>query len=276
MFKFLFRQAVYWFKSGLSLLGVSSLITITVWYFSCYFFFWEPCFLCYSSSEQNEFDFRVFAVLVGASAALLTLRRNSLVQRAEFISGYLSQFYTDADLWETYHQLIYRYWDRDFEEIDDLAEEDKKKMRERIENPESYEGPLPPIDVTIVGTDPASRPTYHPWLFQGSQEEKRIDALIGFLNGVDYYCAKGHVSVGEIYRHMGTHLLTLGSKKVMQSYFEINDEAWSQGFQKDMGVHPATKRTRNLLDCVEAYDDLLTIKKPRVFWNRITTGGKSK
>lgn len=279
MFKFLFRQAVYWFKSGLSLLGVSSLITITVWYFSCYFFFWEPCFLCYSSSEQNAFDFRVFAVLVGASAALLTLRRNSLVQRAEFISGYLSQFYTDADLWETYHQLIYRYWDRDFEEIDDLAEEDKKKMRERIENPGSYKGPLPPIEMRIVGRDENSLPptVYHPWLFQGSEAEGKIDALLGFLNGVDYYCAKGFIGVGEVYRHMGTHLLTLQSRKVMQSYFEINDIAWrTDKFQRNMGVDPATKRARNLLSCVKAYDDLLRIKSIFTLWQTPTTGGKSK
>lgn len=264
MVKFLFRQAVYCVRSSLALLGASSLIAVTVWYFSCSFFLWDPCFLCFSSSDQNEFDFRVFAVLVGASAALLTLRRNSLVQRAEFISGYLSRFYTDASLWETYHQLIYRYWDEDFEEIDELVQEDKQKVRERIESPESYKGPLPPIHVTLPGTDTRSRPTYHPWLFQGSQEEQRIDALLGFLNGVDYYCAKGHISVGEIYRHMGTHLLTLRSKKVMESYFEINDAAWkTRRFQGDMGVQPATKRARDLLDCIKAYDDLLKIKMLR-------------
>ena len=247
MLRLLWRQLRYLIRSGVNSLGAWLLFIILISYI-CSF---KP-------------DSTIFGGLIGAFVVLLTLQRNSTVQRAEFISGYLSQFYTNSNLWRTYHQLIYQYWDRDFEKIDGHAKEDKKRMKNRIENPESYEGPLPPttITVTTVGKDEPPSLTYHPWLFQGSGEEERIDALLGFLNGVDYYCAKGLIGVGEVYRHMGTHLLALDSRKVMESYFEINDIEWrNRVLRGNMGVEPATKRAKNLLSCIKAYDKLLIIKR---------------
>ena len=225
----------------------------------CYFFSSDGCL------DEYSFDWRIFAGLVGASVALLALRRNSIVQRAEFVSGYISRFYTDENLWNTYHQLIYRYWDERFNIVDEIAKEYKKDMEERIKS-SSNEKPRPPtaIDDKSLALD---GPTYHPWIFHGCDEEKQIDALLGFLNGVDYYCAKGHISVGEIYRHMGTHLLTLRSREVILSYFDINDKAWeTDKYKGNWGVQSATKRARDLLDCIKAYDDLLRIKRIPILW----------
>lgn len=226
--------------------------------------------------DTDGFDLRIFAGLVVASVALLTLRRNSVVQQAEFVSDYISRLYTDENLWNTYHQLIYRYWDERFAIVHEVADKAKhiETMKVRIQSPSNGK-PKPPTAVDNTSLEEALKkknmdldgPTYHPWIFQGCDEEKRIDALLGFLNGVDYYCAKGHISVGEIYRHMGTHLLTLRSREVISEYFKVNDLAWETAkFQGHWGVQSATKRARDLLDCIKAYDDLLKIKRISTLW----------
>ena len=267
----------YFISSSLNSLGILLLfifLIINIFYDSLservHFFNFLP----------DKLEPTILAGLIGAFVVLLTLRRNFALQRAEFISRYLSQFYTNSNLWKTYHELVYGYWDKFFKQTDTNIEIEKMKEEtiKRIEHPESYDGPLPPMDSKILDRNQSrTGPTYHPWLFQGSEEEGKIDALLGFLNGVDYYCAKGLIGVGEVYRHMGTHLLTLHSRGVMQSYFEINDRAWrTDPFRRDMGVEPATKPARNLLSCIKAYDNLLIVKTIPTLWQTKTTGGKSK
>lgn len=261
MSRLLWRQLRYLIRSGVSSLGMWILLFIILIISN---FIPYDSFCSLSKDEPT-----ILVGLIGAFVVLLTLQRNSAVQRAEFISGYLSQFYTNSNLWKTYHELIYGYWDKYFNrtDTDTKIEEMKDETSERIKNPESYEGEFPPRDSRISLADdgrPETCPTYHPWLFQGSEEEGRINALLGFLNGVDYYCAKGLIGVGEVYRHIGPHLLILHSRKVMESYFEINDMEWKNRVRRgNKGVELATKRARNLLSCIEAYDNLLRLKKSR-------------
>lgn len=267
MFQFLRllrRQLLYFIKSSIGVLGAWLMVGITISYYhpsDGYF-------------DTDDFDLRIFAGLAVASVALLTLRRNSVVQQAEFVSDYISRFYTDDNLWNTYHQLIYRYWDERFKVVHEVATEKGyiQTMEDRIKS-SSNGGSRPPVAIDndllkgALKDKGMEGPTYHPWIFQGCDEEKQIDALLGFLNGVDYYCAKGHIGVGEIYRHMGTHLLTLRSREVISEYFKVNDLAWETAkFQRHWGVQSATKPARDLLDCIKAYDDLLKIKRISTLW----------
>ncbi len=242
---------------------------------------------CFYPWQEND-NTHIIA-LVGASVALLSLSRTAEARRAEFISGYLSQLYTDENLWNTYHQLVYRYWDEQFCVVDKAAEEYKGIVKERIKSPPGEKPPRPPIAVDknllsrSLGLKSLNNPTYHPWIFHGSVEEMRLDALLGFLNGIDYYCEKGRISVGEIYRQIGAHLLILGSRKVILQYFEANDFAWEKkkGYTESGGGQSATKPARDLIGCIRVYDELQSKnvwEKVKFYfqWKKSSPGGKPR
>ena len=203
-------------------------------------------------SENTQTAIAVLAAVI----ALLHLRQNAKIHRAQFVSSQLTRFYTDEDLWSTYNELVYCYSDKSFEKIDELSIKKgyiKDSIKRFRRGEYSYEPPL--------YVDHWDKSKYHPWLFQRSDEEKRLDALLGFITGVEYYCAKGLISIPEVYKQMGHHLLILNERKVMKQYFQANEFGWQQeAYNRSRGSESPLKGVRDLLDCTWVYDRILMLK----------------
>lgn len=206
----------------------------------------------------------LLTALIAATMALLQLRLQETTRRGQFVSEYLTKFYLDDALWRTYDELIYRYPAAMFDVVDKKAVDDGK-IAEAIEA-------IKDKDKRHLGGDQTNASCanhrYHPWLFQFTDEERRLDALFGYLRVIDYYCAKGLISTREVYRQLGTFLLTIAGRKVVEEYIKVNDFAWStRKYRGQMGVDSPMRGVKNLLDCVMAYDWLMRVKRVPSVWH---------
>ena len=210
--------------------------------------------------------YTLLAALMAAAMALIQLRSQATTRRGQFVSEYLTKFYLDDALWRTYNELIYRYHDSFFEQVDIEAIKDGS-IAKSIEDIKRGKAPDVPVQRT------SSAAWYHPWTFQYSDRERRLDALFGYLRVIDYYCAKGLIGTGEVYRQLGTFLLTIADRKVVKQYIEVNEFAWSLGaYNRSKGVDSPMRGAKNLLDCVETYDWFLRYKRVPSVWH---DGGES-
>ena len=207
----------------------------------------------------------LLAALIATTMALLQLRLQATTRRGQFVSEYLTKFYLEDALWRTYDELIYRYPAAKFNPVDEKAIKNGK-IAEAIEfikdkNKQHVGGDQPSASCV-------NHNEYHPWLFQFTDEERRLDALFGYLRVIDYYCTKGLISTGEVYRQLGTFLLTIAGRKVVKEYIKVNDFAWStRKYRGQMGVDSPMRGVKNLLDCVMAYDWLMRVKRVPSVWH---------
>lgn len=245
--------------------SMATLVTIVAWVLLAALAY----FIVASSDDGMEGvkeHYILLTTLIAATMALFQLRLQATTRRGQFVSEYLTKFYLDDTLWRTYDELIYRYPAAKFDPVDKKAIEDGRiaKAIENIKDKNKRHAAGDDQNTNASCTDHG----YHPWLFQFTDEERRLDALFGYLRVIDYYCAKGLIGTGEVYRQLGTFLLTIAGRKVVEQYIEVNDFAWStRKYRGQMGVDSPMRGAKNLLDCVMAYDWLMRIKRVSSIWN---------
>ncbi len=178
---------------------------------------------------------------------LMELGRNLRLQRAAFIKDYVSQFFTNVDLYQAFHELIYSYGNELFEEVDSIR---KQQKLDREEKPV-----FEPFKELQKGREVGSR-LYHPRLFQGSAEERRLDALLGYFDVIAYYYARGYLRIEDIVGSIGYFLAVLKARKVVEHYMNFNRETWKEDkeYSNTMGVTPPFSYLRRLLDDLHDYN----------------------
>jgi hypothetical protein len=176
---------------------------------------------------------------------LMELARSIRLQRAAFIKDYISRFFTDKELYQTFHELIYSYPDSAFEKIEKIRADQQLDKAER---------PVFDAFTQMQGErQPGSR-FYHPCLFQGSPEERKLDAFLGFFDVIAYYYARGFLRIEDIAGSVGYFLAVLRARKVVTEYMKLNDEAWRSPEYKTMGTTPPFSYLRRLLDDLDSYN----------------------
>jgi predicted outer membrane lipoprotein len=177
---------------------------------------------------------------------VMELGRNLRLQRAAFIKDYISQFFTNVDLYQTFHELIYDYTDVRFEKVESIRKE------QHLDNQEKPV--FAPFESLQGGRQTGSR-LYHPRLFQGSPEERRLDALLGYFDVIAYYYAKGYLRIEDIVGSVGYFLAVMKARKVVSDYLKANREAWmNPEYNSSMGVTPPFAYLQRLLDDIQEYN----------------------
>jgi hypothetical protein len=161
---------------------------------------------------------------------LFELYRQATIRRASFVTDYISKFYIEPDLHETFNDLIATYPNSKFEAI-------KKAIS----------------DIGATGTEAAFSATtglqdgrkeghrfYHPDHFQGSPEERRLDALLGYLDVIGYQYAHGLVRMADVVGMLGYQLSLVMSREVIKQYLEGTDLRWwkSTSLSKESALVP--------------------------------------
>lgn len=196
-------------------------------------------------------DLRVgFVALTAGPLFIITimeLGRNLCLQRATFIKDYVSKFFTNTELYQTFHELIYTYTDSVFDKVDNIRKE---------QNLDTQPKPVfNPFEELQDGRQVGSR-LYHPRLFQTSPEERRLDALLGYFDVIAYYYAKGFLRIEDIAGSVGYFLAVMKARKVICDYMELNREAWSTPeYNRKMGATPPFSYLKRLLDDIQKYND---------------------
>ena len=176
---------------------------------------------------------------------LMELARNLRLQRAAFIKDYVSQFFTDTNLYQTFHDLIYTYPTSVLEKIDQLRV--KKKLDKAAR-------PVFDPFASLQGDREVGSRFYHPRLFQGSPEERRLDALLGYFDVIAYYYAKGFLRIEDIAGSIGYFLAVMRARAVIAEYMRLTEEAWHSEEYRRMGSTPPFAYLRRLLDDINQYD----------------------
>ena len=177
-------------------------------------------------------------------AAYVQLRKNREYQRAAFLSQYISKIFTNKEFSDTFHYLVYTYEDEYFCRVkmklkDDgiTVESGQKTMFQCLDS-------LPFQD----GREEGFR-FYHPGMFQGSAEERRLDSLLGYFNIIAYYYKKEKLlSMDDIDGSIGYHLTVIGERTVIAEYMRIMEEGWKKGkFSKKFGMQEPFQDLKDLL-----------------------------
>ena len=176
---------------------------------------------------------------------LMELGRNLRLQRAAFIKDYISQFFTNPELYQTFHELIYAFPNSLFERLETIRKD---------QNLDNQDKPVfEPFKELQKDRAVGSR-LYHPHLFQGSVEERRLDALLGYFDVIAYYYAKGYLRIEDIGGSVGYFLSVMRARKVVSDYMELNEEVWKLPEYKSMGVTPPFAYLRRLLDDIDKHN----------------------
>jgi hypothetical protein len=147
---------------------------------------------------------------------IFELYRQANVRRATFITEYVSKFYTETELHDSFNDLIATYRDAKFEEI-------KKAVANA--RAESMLAAFSATSELQDGRKEGSR-FYHPDHFQGSVEEQRLDALLGYFDVIGYQYAHGFVRIADVVGMLGYQLSLVMSREVIKKYLEGTDLRW--------------------------------------------------
>lgn len=90
---------------------------------------------------------------------------------------------------------------------------------------------------------------YHPEYFQWSEEERRLDGLLGYFDVIGYYYHRGFLKMDDIVGSLGWILTVLRAKEVVQRYLRFTDER----FQK--------LREENTIDLSHALPPFIYLKR---------------
>jgi hypothetical protein len=170
---------------------------------------------------KHDINIQTFTVLPLFILAILQLGYNGRLQRTDFLRNYSEGFFTNEDLYSAFHQLVYTYRDSDFEKVET---EVRKRQAAGTLNDET---PRPVfLDVKrSLGADELGSRLYHPYCFQGSQEERRLDMLLGYFDLLGYHHARGYLSIEDIAGSLGHYLNILSRRKVIIELRRIYSEA---------------------------------------------------
>lgn len=156
---------------------------------------------------ENKTSIAVFAVLPPLIIGIIQLRNTLALQKASFIRDFIAKLYTDKELSQTYHYLIYTYNDAKYKEFKSASSDLREKLQEgRVEGNRFYD----PDD------------------FQGSEEERRLDALLGYFDIIGYHYWTGALEINDIARLLGYHLTVLIKRDVIVDYLNAVPDYWKK------------------------------------------------
>ncbi len=206
---------------------------------------------------KKEIEILSFIVIIGFSITIFQLGQNYKTQEEKFISDYLSKLYTDKDLSAAFHDLVETYENPKFAQFNERAiavkaKEERLKRREPIF--EAFDD-LQGYRKNLIGSR-----YYHPDCFQGSEEERRLDSLLGYLDIVGYHFRHGTIPMKDLAAMLNYQLATLNGRDVIKFYLGVSaSEGWfaNTDIQKQSGaVQVPFLYLRNMLVEYQRYNEM--------------------
>lgn len=201
--------------------------------------------------------------LIGIPALILTLvqlSRAIRLQRANFIRDYVAKVFTDAELSGTFYDLIYSYNEESFAKLDQSAKEKFGDEIDKLATTQVVNGQKKPIFIDIFNSRTAQEPgkrLWHPALFQGSIEEKRLDIFLNYLNVVGYYYHNGFLKMSDIAGSIGSHLWMIRKRSATSRYMDLLKNRWNDHDKEfTLGVPAPLSYLHKMLSEFEDYAKL--------------------
>jgi hypothetical protein len=149
----------------------------------------------------------IFATVPLFVVTVIQVRSAVKLQRAAFIKEYVTKLHTDRDLSEAFHYLVYTYSDP---VLDKFLRADPQ-VREEMQKGRPVGGRL-----------------YDPSTFQLSEEERRLDGILGYFDVLGYHYVAGTVSLRDVANVLGFQLAALSRRKVVRDYLNAIPDYWKK------------------------------------------------
>jgi hypothetical protein len=179
---------------------------------------------------QRELSWAAVVAVPGFAITILTLAQTVALQRGAFVKDYIAQFFLRPELYGTWHDLVYRYSNELFGEVDTFVKQNLLVASQE----KSIQLMLSPEMVKKWG----NIIIYHPDYFQGSEHERKLDAMLGYLNVIGYYHYRGLVSLKDISGSLGYFLAFVRYRKVVQRYIDSIKAEWGKTDSTLREIHP--------------------------------------
>ena len=178
----------------------------------------SPCIAFFYYFEILKFENKTGLAAVGGIAlailALIQLHSNRILQRANVVKDLASNLYIDTELSETFHYLVYSYDNKTYNKYKDAKEKTRVKMnRDRREGLRFF--------------DPNDEAK-----FEGSEEERRIDSLLGYIDIIAYHYHCGLINIVDIAGVLGYHLATIRKRDAITEYRESIPGFWYSSYRE--------------------------------------------
>lgn len=214
-----------------------------------------------SSNHSITAIFGGLAIIGAILVAALRFGDARESQRRTFVSEHVSKTFTHEDLRDTYYYLVYLYptavfW-RVEKEVKCLLKrkeellEEMFSIRKELDDPKTKSNKRKEKknelfnverDMAKLGEDMfqcleslqgcrgKGQRLYHPKLFQGSVEEKRLDSLLGYFNLIAYYyySKPQTLTIEDIEGSIGFHIVSACRNKAVAEYFAIIEDVWKK------------------------------------------------
>ena len=193
--------------------------------------------------------------LVGVPAFVITiwqLLRGHQIQSFDLVRSHMTGFLSNKALRSAFMELIYTYNDDDWNAV--KAKLPKALNRESKKTSAMRENSWKALETLNIGRAEGRR-LYDPDFFQGSEEEKRLDAVLHFFDVLAYGYRSKMISVADLAGVAGYHLTIIGSREVTTYFLKRNKEFWDNlPYRERVGAEPPFENLRVLLKAVKQYN----------------------
>jgi hypothetical protein len=197
----------------------------------------RPRWMTIKDEKDVSILISAFAASFAAFGLFLNYRQIKLKRKsdeASFIINYVSKIYTDAELRDSFYTLVDNYDNDLFEQVDAIAVAQSLGKRARSEGRPIFEPFL-----RLQGDRKEGERLYHPTCFQGSPEERRLDAVLGYFDAIGHFHAMKQVSIDLLAQYLNYHLMMLAGRKVIKLYFRITSASeYMSGPDRKMAGNP--------------------------------------
>jgi hypothetical protein len=138
------------------------------------------------------------------------------LDRATLLRELTTKLYTDPGLYGAYNELVYNYPADTYYEVAEAIETNVKRYGDSLKLP-IFRGAEAWQYNAGKTLEPGKR-RFHPFFFQGSPEEARLDALLNYLELVAYHIEKDHLTEDEIGLALNELLTTIAKRPFITEY----------------------------------------------------------
>src|SRR5215475_9082423 len=156
----------------------------------------------------------VFAISTALAVAAYIWKTE--LERATLLRELTTKLYTDPGLYGAYNELVYNYEAATYYAVADAIETNVERQGAALKQPIFRGGEAWQFN----GGQPLGpgKRRFHPFFFQGSAEEARLDALLNYLELVAYHIERGHLSEDEIGVALREILTTIAKRPFITEY----------------------------------------------------------
>src|SRR5262252_7039186 len=156
----------------------------------------------------------VFAISTALAVAAYIWKTE--LERATLLRELTTKLYTDPGLYGAYNELVYNYEAATYYAVADAIETNVDRQGAALKQPIFRGGEAWQYN-SGQPLGPGKR-RFHPFFFQGSPEEARLDALLNYLELVAYHIERGHLSEDEIGVALKEILTTIAKRPFITEY----------------------------------------------------------